>query len=213
MCQGWSKPEDWKITLRGCHAFRQQHGRIICHHNWYVGSRRASVLGNKHLFTSNTMKSVKTLSWCIYRDQKSQLRGWAHVGFRRPGLCFWQSHWSINDRRISCFPAPCLNCSSHEMGPVAPVWSKIYGWKTLYKNCYYYYFSPPKHKLWSFFSSIFSNKENMILFTKYRSLWKHFMAAFPQSGPLGSFWGKWFSFSIPCLKILHDSSVMFSHIK
>lgn len=53
MCQGWGNPEDRKITLRGCCALRQQHGRIICHHNCYVGSKRASLLGNKHFLISN----------------------------------------------------------------------------------------------------------------------------------------------------------------
>lgn len=102
MCQRWGKPEDWRITPRGCYTLRQQHGRIICHHNCYVGSKRASLSGNKHLLISNKKKSMKTLSWSIYRDQKSQLSDWAELGFRRPGLNFWQSHWSPSPVFLLC---------------------------------------------------------------------------------------------------------------
>lgn len=58
------------------------------------------------------------------------------------------------------------------------------------------------------FPNILSSKENALLFTGCRSVWKHFMTAFLQwSKALGSFWGMWFSFSlISCLRILHGSS-------
>lgn len=164
MCQGWGKPEDRKITLRGFCALRKQHGRVICHHNCYVGSKRASLLGNKHFLASNKQKkSMKTLNWNIYGDQHSQLSGWAQLGLRRPELHFWQSHWSLSERGTRCFPALCINFLSCEMGPVIQISYKIHWWKIWRKNWYSLFF-PTQTQAVMLFPNILSNKENTILF-------------------------------------------------
>lgn len=160
MCQGWGKPEDRNITLRGCNALWWKHGGIICHHNCYVGSKRASLLGNKHLLTSKKQKTKINenieLEY-VWRSEFSAVRLSSLLGFRRPELHFWQSHWSLSEKGTGCFPALFLIFSSCEIEPLIWISYKIYWWKIWHKNWCSLLF-PTQTQAVMLFPNIFSEK-------------------------------------------------------
>lgn len=180
MCQRWGKPEDWKITPRGCYTLRQQHGRIICRHNCYVGSKRASLSGNKHLLTSNEKKiNENTKLEYIQRSEVSAGRlSW--IRFQKTLAQF------LAEPLVSKLPVFLL-CAS--ISP--PVkWGQWYwfdvrstGEKSYIRAGTIIIFPHPNTSCDAFFSNILSHKENTILFTECRSVWKHFMTAFLQRDP------------------------------